>query len=100
MSMHFERLTQDGAPTVAQPGDRVVYDARNGTLLVFREAGEVCFVTTGAPDPQPRLFVGREWTPGMTKGAAELYARLGGLNGVVKVIEGSFHTLHTYEIVA
>ena len=69
-------------------------------LRKHRDAGEVLFEARAGDEAGARLFVGREWTPGMTQGAAELYARLGGLAGQVRRLEGSFPTLHMFEIVA
>ena len=95
----FHRLIENGKPTRALPGDRVIYDERNGTLFVVRKAGgEVLFEMDG--HAEARVFVGREWSRDMTRGTAEYYARMNGLIGVVVAVEGSFPTLHAYEVVS
>ncbi len=94
----FQKLFLDGAPTLPIAGDRLIYDKRNGTLHVHREAGEVTFVMS---DDAPRTFcfVGRDWNEELTAECAALYARLGGLRGEVLRIDGSFPSLVTFEVV-
>lgn len=94
----FRKLYMGGAESAPRPGDRLVYDETNGTLFVHREEGEVMFQDHESGDPSARLFIGRGWTREMTKASAELYARLGGLSGSVVAVEGSFPTLHVFEV--
>jgi hypothetical protein len=94
----FKTLLVDGVFTRPRAGDRIVYDETSGTMFVHREAGDVSFVTEEAPTPQARLFVGRGWTRALTRASCELYAKLGGLSGAVTEIEGSFPTLHVFEV--
>lgn len=95
----FQQLVLNGAETKPEVGDRLVYDERNGTLFVLREDGEVAFRENDDATETSRLFVGKSWTRELTRASAELYARLGGLAGTVHVVEGSFPTLHVYEVV-
>jgi hypothetical protein len=94
----FQRLFVNGAESGPQAGDRLVYDQTNGTLFIHRDDGEVYFQTQDGDSPEKRLFIGRGWTRDLTKASAELYARLGGLSGHVDAIEGSFPTLHVFEV--
>ncbi len=94
----FRRLYMNGRESAAQPGDRLVYDESNGTLFVHRESGDVMFQPNDAEALCARLFIGRGWTKDLTKASAELYARLGGLSGNVVSVEGSFPTLHVFEV--
>lgn len=94
----FRRLSMDGKESQPRPGDRLVYDEKNGTLFVHREHGEVLFHPTEGEQPSARLFIGQGWTRDLTRASAELYARLGGLSGRVVSIEGSFPTLHVFEV--
>lgn len=94
----FQKLYMDGAESGPRPGDRLVYDETNGTLFVHREEGEVLFQPQDETMLSTRLFIGRGWTRDLTKASAELYARLGGLSGRVVAIEGSFPTLHVFEV--
>jgi hypothetical protein len=94
----FHELSMNGATTMPQIGDRLVYDEKNGTIFVHREGGEVTFREDKTTGPVSRLFVGKAWTRKLTRASAELYARLGGLKGGVEEIEGSFPTLHVYEV--
>ena len=102
MEIPFQRVFMDGRETVAQPGDRFIYDQRNGTLQIFRPDGDISFQVPEAETVQPvtKCFVGTHWTVQLTEASAELYARLGGLRGQVARIEGSFPTLITFEVVA
>lgn len=94
----FERVVVDGQDTKALPGDRFIYDQRNGTLQIFRPDGDVAFVLD-EDQPVKQCFVGTHWNAAMTEASAELYARLGGLAGQVARIQGSFPTLITFEVV-
>ncbi len=94
----FHELAMDGVSTMPRVGDRLVYDESNGTLFVHREDGEVTFRAEPETGPVARLFVGKAWSRKLTRASAELYARLGGLRGEVEEIEGSFPTLHVYEV--
>lgn len=94
----FHKLLVNGQESAPKVGDRLVYDERNGTLYVHREDGEVVFAAEELAEPTARLFVGSSWNRKLTRASAELYARLGGLRGLVAEIEGSFPTLHVYEV--
>ncbi|MBI1947931.1 MAG: hypothetical protein HYS27_19735 [Deltaproteobacteria bacterium] len=95
----YSRLYQEGVVTLPRVGDRLVYDESNGTLIVQRDDAELMFAPQEHASPTARLFVGKAWTRKLTRASAELYARLGGLEGTVEAIEGSYSTLHVYEIV-
>ena len=94
----FRRLFMGGAESKPQPGDRLIYDERNGTLYVHREDGEVLFQPEDQTELSSRLFIGRGWTRDLTRASAELYGRLGGLSGQVVAVEGSFPTLYVFEV--
>jgi hypothetical protein len=94
----FRRLYVDGRESAPRAGDRLVYDETNGTLYVHREDGEVLFQPTNEEKLSARLFIGRGWTRDLTRASAELYARLGGLSGRVVAIDGSYPTLHVFEV--
>lgn len=94
----FRKLFVDGRESRPKAGDRLVYDETNGTLFVQREAGDVLFQPDDGAELSTRLFIGRGWTRQLTKASAELYGRLGGLSGRVVPIEGSYPTLHVFEI--
>jgi hypothetical protein len=85
----FRRVYVDGKQTFARPGDRFIYDQRNGTLHIYRAAR-----------PLSRCFVGTDWSPALTQATAALYARLGGMRGDVARIHGSYPTLITFELIA
>ena len=94
----FHKLYVNGQESAPKVGDRLVYDEKNGTLFVHREDGEVVFKAEELAQPAARLFVGKAWNRRLTRASAELYARLGGLRGTVNEVEGSFPTLHVYEV--
>lgn len=94
----FQRIFVDAQPTTPRPGDRFIYDRRNGTLQVHREAGDIFFVTMDDAPRERFCFVGRDWSEEMTAECAALYARLGGLRGEVLRIDGSFPSLVTFEV--
>lgn len=96
----FERIYMDGRETMAQPGDRFIYDQRSGTLQIYREDGDISFQVADTVQPVKRCFVGTHWNAAMTEASAELYARMGGLRGEVARVQGSFPTLITYELIA
>ena len=93
----FARIFANGESTMPRQGDRFIYDQRNGTLLIHRADADIHFVSPSGLSQH--CFVGREWTRELTQASAELYARLGGLRGQVRFIEGSFPTLITFEVV-
>jgi hypothetical protein len=92
----FTQILANGKSTLPRRGDRFIYDQRNGTLLIHRQDADIHF--TSPTGPSQHYFVGREWTRELTRASAELYARLGGLHGHLRFIEGSFPTLITFEI--
>lgn len=94
----FRKLFIDGTEGTPLPGDRLIYDERNGTLFVHRDDSDVRFQPTDGGALTSRLFIGRGWTRELTKASAELYGRLGGLSGEVAFIEGSFPTLYVFEV--
>lgn len=96
--LQFKTIFADGSPDRPRSGDRLIYDRRNGTLSLYRPDAELSFTCDQTGRPVGRLFVGREWSPDLTRATAELYARLGQLDGDVLRIEGSFPTLETWEI--
>lgn len=99
MKAPFERVYVDGLETAARPGDRFIYDQRNGTLQIFREDGDISFQVSGALKPVRQCFVGTHWSAAMTEASAELYARMGGMRGQVARVQGSFPTLITFELI-
>jgi hypothetical protein len=94
----FRKLYEEHTVTSPRVGDRFIYDRRSGTLQIYRPDGDVEFELEDRSRAR-HCFVGREWTDDLTKASAELYARLGGLHGDVRKIEGSFPTLLTFEVV-
>ncbi len=95
--VRFDKVYIDGAETCAQVGDRFVYDQRSGTLQIDRAGSVLSFIDVhGGISPQ--CFVGRLWTPDLTLASAELFARLGGMEGKVARVEGSFESLYIYEV--
>jgi hypothetical protein len=100
MKAPFEQVFVDGQTTQARPGDRFIYDQRNGTLQIFRPDGDISFQVEGALGPVEKCFVGTHWSAAMTEASAELYARMGGLRGQVARVQGSFPTLITFELIA
>lgn len=98
--MEFTRILADGEKDRPRAGDRLIYNKTSGTLSVYRESAEVFFATDDTPEPKEHVFVGRDWGTDLTRATAELYARLGELDGHVVRIEGSFPTLETWEIVS
>lgn len=100
MEIPFQRVYVDGQATQAQPGDRFIYDQRNGTLHIFRADGDISFQVSETVQPVSQCFVGTHWNAEMTEATAELYARLGGLRGQVARVQGSFPTLITFELLA
>ncbi|MCC7075459.1 MAG: hypothetical protein IT383_29370 [Deltaproteobacteria bacterium] len=97
VTVPFARVFADGEATAARPGDRFIYDRKNGTLLIHRADADIHFASDAGL--RQHCFVGREWTRELTQASAELYARLGGLRGQVRFIEGSFPTLLTFEVI-
>lgn len=94
----FRRLTVEGRDSKAMRGDRFVYDQTSGTLFIHRDDGEVLFVPDDGTPPTHRIFIGRDFTRDLARASAELYAQLGGLSGEVAWIEGSYPTLHVFEV--
>lgn len=94
----FRQICVDGVVARPAPGDRLVYDERNGTLFIHRDDGEVTFRAIDDSPPANRLFIGRGWSVELTRASAELYARLGGLSGVVLHVEGSLPSLQIFEV--
>ena len=97
--MIFKNIFVDGKPDRPRTGDRLIYDAKNGTLSLYRMDADLTFGVEGQPEPVSRTFVGLDWSVAHTKAIAELFAKLGSLEGIVAHIEGSFPTLVTFEIV-
>ncbi len=95
----FRQICVDGVEARAAPGDRLIYDERNGTLFVHREEGEVTFQLLDDAPPAKHLFIGRGWSVDLTRASAELYARLGGLSGAVLHVEGSLPSLQIFEVI-
>jgi hypothetical protein len=98
--MEFVRILADGSPDRPRAGDRLIYNRKSGTLSIYRDSAELRFATDTAPEPREHVFVGLNWGTNLTKATAELYARLGEMDGHVVRIEGSFPTLETWEIVS
>lgn len=97
--MIFRDIYADGRLDRPQQGDRLIYDQSNGTLSLYRHDADLTFGVEGEPAPVARTFVGLDWSVAHTKAIAELFAKLGQLEGEVVRIEGSFPTLVTFEVV-
>jgi hypothetical protein len=97
--MIFRDIFADGKPDRPRPGDRLIYDQKNGTLSLYRIDADLTFGVEGETAPVSRTFVGLDWSIAHTKAIAELFAKLGQLEGEVVHIEGSFPTLVTFEVV-
>lgn len=97
--MQFRCITANGEQDRPRVGDRVIYNRTSGTLALYRESVQMHFATDDDPRPREQVFVGRDWTPALTSACAELYARLGALDGRVARVEGSFPSLEAWEVI-
>ena len=61
----FARVFADGESTAAQPGDRFIYDRKNGTLLIHRADADIHFASELGL--RQHCFVGRAWTRELTQ---------------------------------
>jgi hypothetical protein len=84
-------------PYNVRPGDRIIYDSRNGTLFLYTVDGsDVRFRSDG--QLLARCFVGRDWSRDHTRAFAELVVRTSGTEGAVEEVEGSFPTLWAFAV--
>jgi hypothetical protein len=91
-------LIVERKPYTLQPGDRVIYDSRNGTLFVHNEDDDDVYFRVG-DHVVSRHFIGNLAKPEAQSAVTDL-VRASRPAAEVKEVEGSFPTLITFVVVS
>lgn len=91
-------LVVDRKPYALKPGDRVIFDSRNGTLFVHNADDDDVYFRVG-DHVISRHFVG-DISKEDALSVVQQLAKAAQLAGDVKEVEGSFPTLITFLVVS